>query len=65
MIAKPPPFFSDVEKREANPANNHLNPPEQVHNLLRCMLLHSRHTKLPLFQFVSSQLAQKNPGKPG
>jgi hypothetical protein len=41
-----------------------LNLPQQVHDLLRHMLPSSCHTVLLLFQFVSSQLAQKTPGTP-
>jgi hypothetical protein len=42
----------------------HFNLPKQVDDLLRCMILPSCHKQFLLFQFVSSQLVQIEPGIP-
>ena len=44
--------------------DRHFNLPQQVHHLLRRMLLSSCHIQLLLYQFLSSQLVQKLPGTP-
>jgi hypothetical protein len=41
-----------------------LNLPKQTHNLLRRMLLSSRHSRLLSYQFLALMLVQKLPGTP-
>jgi hypothetical protein len=56
-------FFARLRQRLAIRYSD-LNLPQQVHDLLRCMLLASRDTSLLLLQFYRFSTGTKEPGTP-